>query len=84
MNKNCIYTAIIGDYDNLYTPKIVTEGWDYICFTDNKKLKSDFWTIKYVPKKRFSKEKYILMKTVKCSHICILKLILSLQFPKNT
>lgn len=48
-NNNCIYTTIIGDYDNL--PKLSVnkeKNWDYICFTDNKKLKSDVWKIIYV------------------------------------
>jgi len=47
---NCIYTTIIGDYDNLpiiATPK--ESEWDYICFSDNKKLKSKDWKIIYVP-----------------------------------
>ena len=52
MNKKCIYTTIIGGYDNLYTSidNKKTDGWDYICFTDNKNLKSDFWKIIYVDK----------------------------------
>ena len=50
MNKNVIYTAIIGNYDNLHDPVIVTEGWDYICFTDNKNMKSDIWQIKHIEK----------------------------------
>jgi len=47
--KKCIYTAIIGDYDKLHTsttPKL--KDWDYICFTNNKNLKSNFWNIKYI------------------------------------
>jgi len=40
-----VYTVITGDYDNLLTPKIITDGWNYLCFTDNEKLKSDFWNI---------------------------------------
>ena len=52
MIKKCIYTAIIGDYDNLYSSinNVKTDGWNYICFTDNKNLKSDFWKIIYVNK----------------------------------
>ena len=44
MNKKVIYTCIIGDYDTLKEPLIVTEGWDYICFTDQD-FKSDVWKI---------------------------------------
>jgi hypothetical protein len=41
-----VYTAISGNYDELYTPKDVNDNWDYICFTDNDDLTSDFWEIK--------------------------------------
>lgn len=44
MNKKVIYTCIIGDYDTLKEPLIITEGWDYICFTDQD-FKSDVWQI---------------------------------------
>ncbi|MFW6008714.1 MAG: glycosyltransferase [archaeon] len=48
-NKNCIFTTIIGDYDDLPKLNINKEdNWDYICFTDNKKLKSDVWKLIYV------------------------------------
>lgn len=42
-----IYTALMGEYDLLKEPKIVTEGWKYICYTNNKELKSDIWEIYY-------------------------------------
>ena len=49
-NKNCIFTALIGDYDNLCpTDYPRHDDWDYICFTDNKDIKSDFWRMIYVP-----------------------------------
>ena len=48
-NVNCIYTTIIGNYDNLPLISVKQEShWDYICFTDNKELKSDQWEIIYV------------------------------------
>jgi hypothetical protein len=43
-NKNVIYTSIVGNYDKLHEPKIITPGWDYICFTDTDKT-SDVWKI---------------------------------------
>lgn len=46
MNK-CLYTAIIGPYDDLKEPTIVSKGWDYILFTDQD-FKSDVWQIKKV------------------------------------
>ena len=45
MSTKCIYTFIVGDYDNLKEPKIYTPDWDYICVTDNPNLKSDIWQI---------------------------------------
>lgn len=43
-----MYTAIIGKYDYLKEPKIVSEGFDYICFTDDVTLKSKVWKIRLV------------------------------------
>ncbi len=43
--KKVVYTAIIGKYDKLKEPKVVTEGFDYVCFTDNATLKSPIWKI---------------------------------------
>lgn len=41
-----IFTAIIGNYDELNEPLIVENDFcDYYCFTDNKKLHSDIWEI---------------------------------------
>ena len=48
-NKKVIYTCITGGYDSLIEPKYVTEGFDYICFTDNPNLNSDVWIIKPLP-----------------------------------
>ena len=48
MNKNVCYTCIIGNYDTLKDPKYITDNFDYICFTNNKNLKSNIWTIKYI------------------------------------
>lgn len=43
--NNIIFTAIIGNYDTLKDPLIFTPGWKYVCFTDNKSLRSDVWAI---------------------------------------
>jgi hypothetical protein len=50
-NKKVVYTAITGDYEDLKTPLHYTSGWDYICFTDDPNLKSDFWQIRYCEEK---------------------------------
>jgi len=43
--KKVVYTAISGDYDELLKPAFINDDWDYICFTDNENMKSDFWHI---------------------------------------
>jgi hypothetical protein len=40
-NNKVVYTCITGDYDTLIEPRYVTEGFDYVCFTDNPSLTSD-------------------------------------------
>jgi hypothetical protein len=42
-----IYTAIIGPYDTLKEPAVVTPGWKYICFTDQD-LTSNIWEIRKI------------------------------------
>ena len=44
-HKKVVYTIILGDYDDLKEPEFVSEGWDYICFTNNKHLQSNTWRI---------------------------------------
>lgn len=47
MEKICVYTCITGNYDDLKEVRI-DEGIDYICFTNNKKIKSETWKIIYI------------------------------------
>ncbi len=46
--KKAIYTVLIGDYDQLWEPKYVTENWDYICFTDCSSLRSSVWDVRLI------------------------------------
>lgn len=46
--KGVIYTVITGNYDELCTPQYIDDEYDYICFTDNRKLTSDIWSVRYV------------------------------------
>lgn len=46
--KGVIYTVITGDYDVLRDPEYVDPSFDYICFTDNKKLRSEVWNVSYL------------------------------------
>ncbi|GFI50404.1 hypothetical protein IMSAGC020_01610 [Lachnospiraceae bacterium] len=43
----CVYTCITGEYDELQ-PVYQEDGVDYICFTNNKKLRSSQWRIMYI------------------------------------
>ena len=43
-----IYTAIVGDYDELHDPLFVDPGVDYICFTDQKNISSKIWKIRSI------------------------------------
>ncbi len=45
-SRKVAYTFIFGDYDDLKTPSVITEGWDYICFTDDPNLHSDVWDVR--------------------------------------
>lgn len=38
------YTAIFGDYDRLKEPQVITPGWEYVCFTDQKIISKN-WKI---------------------------------------
>ncbi|MFN2577944.1 MAG: glycosyltransferase domain-containing protein [Pyrinomonadaceae bacterium] len=44
--RKVVYTFIFGDYDDLKPPRILTPGWDYICFTDDPTLRSDIWDVR--------------------------------------
>ncbi|HUG69925.1 MAG TPA: glycosyltransferase domain-containing protein [Pirellulaceae bacterium] len=44
-----VYTAIFGGYDQLRDPLERLPGTQYVCFTDNPRLKSDVWSIRYCP-----------------------------------
>ena len=45
--KKVIYTAIFGNKDTLKDPLYHNQDFDYICFTDDKELKSSIWNIVY-------------------------------------
>lgn len=47
-NDKVIYTAIFGGRDAINDSHVRTEGWDYVLFTDNPELRSDFWDVRVV------------------------------------
>lgn len=48
MNKKVIYTCITGNYEPLIELPYKEEGFDYICFTDNKEMTSETWEIRQI------------------------------------
>lgn len=64
VNKKVVYTCITGGYDALIEPRVVSDGFDYICFTDNLNMESNVWTIKPLPKEteglsQVKKQRYV-------------------------
>lgn len=53
VKTNVAYTALFGNYEELKTPKVITDGWQYKCYTDQD-LKSDVWEIIKVDIKDFA------------------------------
>jgi|TARA_R110001583_G_scaffold18383_37_gene73191 hypothetical protein len=47
--KCVVYTAIYGEKDALKDPLVVNPNVDYLCFTDNKNIKSNVWKIIHHP-----------------------------------
>lgn len=48
MSNICVYTCITGDYDTLKKLNYPNKNYDYICFTNNKNITSDFWKVIYI------------------------------------
>jgi hypothetical protein len=48
MKKKIIYTAIFGDNHYLHDPEVISNEYDYICFTDSDQYSSSVWEIKKV------------------------------------
>ena len=48
MNKICVYTCITGNYDNIIEICKKEDDIDYICFTNNKNIKSNTWDVRYI------------------------------------
>lgn len=49
MDKVCIYTCIVNNYDMLLEPLEYDKDINYICFTDNANLKSRIWNTVPIP-----------------------------------
>lgn len=69
--QKVIYTCIVGGYDELLQPKVIYDGYDYICFTNDLKVnKIGVWEIRPIPFKH--KDKTRLSRFVKLNpHIAL-------------
>jgi len=47
-NNICVFTAVLGGYDDLKNPEVVEKGVDYICFTDGPIFSHPIWQIRPV------------------------------------
>lgn len=49
MQKFCVFTTLLGNYEALNEQKVAqTSEIDFICFTDDKNLRSDTWDIRII------------------------------------
>jgi len=82
MNRQVIYTAIIGDYDNLQLPcnEDYLEDWDLICYTDQD-LKSDYWKLVSIESKGDHTREARRIKI--CSHALLKKYVKSIWIDAN-
>jgi|SRR5919112_2769232 hypothetical protein len=65
MDKRAIYTVITGGYDTLKDPLIKSEGWEYICFTDDPGLTSDTWEIRVINAQEVALDSQRLQRKIK-------------------
>ena len=50
MNNKVIYTCIVGDYDKLQEPQVVSADFDYVCFSDSLPIgKIGVWNVRPIP-----------------------------------
>ena len=66
--KLVVYTAIIGDYDDLKPPHVIDDGVEYVCFTDQKDIRSDIWNVEYL-KSDFTSPKELVRKFKALPHM---------------
>lgn len=66
-NKQVIYTCLTGNYENLVDPSVVSEDFNYVCFTDNMNLSSNVWILKPIPNELLHLSK---VKQQRCIKIC--------------
>lgn len=43
-----VYTSITGNYDDLQDPLFIDPDIEYVCFTNNREIKSNIWNVEYI------------------------------------
>ena len=66
--RKVVYTAIMGRYDQLRTPKVQNPSWDHVCFTDNPELRSDAWDIRLIDSTEYGHARTARWVKI-CSHL---------------
>ncbi len=66
-NKKVVYTCITGNYEPLADPVVISDGFDYVCFTDSKDMKSDVWEFRPIPSELSG---LTVVKQQRCVKIC--------------
>lgn len=66
-NRKVVYTCITGNYEPLDEPIVVSDGFDYVCFTDSKEMHSDIWEFRPIPQELSG---LTTVKKQRCIKIC--------------
>lgn len=82
--RKVIYTCITNGYDTLTNQPVKIDGYDYVCFTDNPSIISDFWIVKEIPEELKWLDKAKQTKIIKiCPHRYLLEYDMSIWFDGN-
>lgn len=63
-SKIVVYCAITGNYDNLDSPLYIDDRLEYVCFTNNRNIKSSIWNVEYISDNNMSD--VFLARNIKC------------------
>lgn len=63
--KIVVYTCITGNYDGLKAPLFQAEDITYVCFTNNREIKSSVWNMEYIDRK--DADNVLLARQIKTS-----------------
>lgn len=66
-NRKVVYTCITGNYEPLSDPAFVSDGFDYVCFTDSSGMTSNIWKFRPMPEEL---DGLNVVKRQRCVKIC--------------